>query len=148
MRPLHPSAVPPSMIEEATERRLAGDWRGACMAAGIAVTIDFQSMHRLYGAEVADSVEDDLRHLVPDLLRWYVPRDRNGLPLKNVWYPLTLLPDGHALGVHPARWAQKIDLRFERIIEQPGRADETFLHLRERWDARHISDLRVRCGIG
>ncbi|GAA3283876.1 ankyrin repeat domain-containing protein [Dactylosporangium vinaceum] len=147
MRPLHPSAVPMSMIEQANERRLAGDWGGACRAAGITVDIQTEYIRRQYGTEVLDHVMDTMRHLVPDLLRWYIRRDRNGLPLKNVWYPLALFPDGHALGVHPARWAQRIDIRFERIIEQPGLADESFLHLRYRWDDRRTGDIRALCGI-
>ncbi|MFI5905946.1 ankyrin repeat domain-containing protein [Dactylosporangium sp. NPDC051541] len=137
-----------SMIEQATERRLAGDWRGACEVAGIVVNIRFDAIRRQYGEEVVEHIEDLLRHFMPDLLRWYLPRDRTGLPLKNVWYPLALFPDGHALGVHPARWASKVELRFERIIEQPGKADETFLHLKYRWDDRHLDDIRVHCGIG
>ncbi|MFE2103348.1 ankyrin repeat domain-containing protein, partial [Streptomyces sp. NPDC059468] len=33
-------AVPGRMIERATERRLAGDWRGACAAANVDVAFD------------------------------------------------------------------------------------------------------------
>ncbi|MBA8954950.1 ankyrin repeat domain-containing protein [Actinomadura namibiensis] len=59
-------AVPRWMIERATERRLAGDWRGACAAAHIDVDID--------PADLTPEIEDDLRHLAPDLLRWHLPR--------------------------------------------------------------------------
>ncbi|WP_459799756.1 ankyrin repeat domain-containing protein [Herbidospora sp. RD11066] len=54
-------AVPGWMIEQATERRLAGDWQGACEAAGVGLAFDPSGLP----AEVVD----DLRHLVPDLLR-------------------------------------------------------------------------------
>ncbi len=37
-------AVPPSVIEAATARRLAGDWRGACDAAGFDVEIDLRGL--------------------------------------------------------------------------------------------------------
>ncbi|GAA2356597.1 hypothetical protein [Dactylosporangium salmoneum] len=70
MRPLHPSAVPPEMIELATERRLAGDWRGACAAANVDVHVDLDL------AGTAGPAEADLLHLAPDLLRWYLPRDK------------------------------------------------------------------------
>ena len=65
-------AVPPSMIETATARRRAGDWAGACAAAGI----DFapRTPSRTHGRELAARVRADLRHLAPDLLRWHMPR--------------------------------------------------------------------------
>ncbi|MFC9975126.1 ankyrin repeat domain-containing protein [Spirillospora sp. NPDC127200] len=59
-------AVPRWMIEEAAERRSAGDWRGACAAANVDVEID--------PAHLTPGLEDDLRHLAPDLLRWHLPR--------------------------------------------------------------------------
>lgn len=62
-------AVPGWMIEQATGRRLAGDWRGACAAAGVDVTFDLAEVARVHGRPVASALEDDLRHLAPDLLR-------------------------------------------------------------------------------
>ncbi|NUS53983.1 MAG: hypothetical protein HOV66_03850, partial [Streptomycetaceae bacterium] len=67
-------AVPPSMIETATARRLAGDWAGACAAARIDVDLDPRSVAHAHGRELAARVRDDLRHLAPDLLRWHMPR--------------------------------------------------------------------------
>ncbi|KOG11403.1 hypothetical protein [Streptomyces viridochromogenes] len=67
-------AVPASMIETATARRLAGDWAGACAAAGVDVDLQLRSVVRDYGRELAARVRDDLRHLAPDLLRWHMPR--------------------------------------------------------------------------
>src|SRR4051812_19941104 len=67
-------AVPPSMIETATARRCAGDWAGACAAAGIDVDLDLRSVARAYGRDLASRVRADLRHLAPDLLRWHMPR--------------------------------------------------------------------------
>ncbi|OKJ63584.1 hypothetical protein AMK27_12080 [Streptomyces sp. CB02009] len=67
-------AVPPSMIETAGLRRTAGDWAGACAAAGIDVDLDLRSAARSYGRELAALVRADLRGLAPDLLRWHMPR--------------------------------------------------------------------------
>ncbi|AUY53158.1 hypothetical protein [Streptomyces sp. CB01881] len=67
-------AVPPSMIETATSRRCAGDWAGACAAAGVDVDVDLRSVAHRHGHDLAARVRDDLRHLAPDLLRWHLPR--------------------------------------------------------------------------
>ncbi|GLF92899.1 hypothetical protein [Streptomyces yaizuensis] len=67
-------AVPPSMIETATARRRAGDWAGACAAAGIDTDLDLRSVARAHGRELASRIRADLRHLAPDLLRWHMPR--------------------------------------------------------------------------
>ncbi len=67
-------AVPPSVIETATARRRAGDWAGACAAAGFDVDIDLRSVARTHGRDLAARVRADLRHLAPDLLRWHMPR--------------------------------------------------------------------------
>jgi hypothetical protein len=69
------SGVPPSMIETASACRLAGDWRGACRAAGFDLRINPDvGVHRRYGGEVGRQLLDDLRHFAPDLLRWQLPR--------------------------------------------------------------------------
>ncbi|WP_157442063.1 hypothetical protein [Actinoplanes awajinensis] len=67
-------AVPAPMIHRATERRLAGDWRGACSAADVAVDLDFSTIKSRFGTTAAGRVEQDLRHFAPDLLRWHLPR--------------------------------------------------------------------------
>ncbi|MFI6339540.1 hypothetical protein [Streptomyces sp. NPDC050535] len=67
-------AVPPSMIETATARRRAGDWAGACAAAGIDVDLSPRSVARSHGRDLAARIRADLRHLAPDLLRWHLPR--------------------------------------------------------------------------
>jgi hypothetical protein len=58
-------AVPPSMIETATARRHAGDWAGACAAAGVDVDLDLRSLARTRGRDLAAQVRADLRHLAP-----------------------------------------------------------------------------------
>ncbi|MWA01040.1 ankyrin repeat domain-containing protein [Actinomadura sp. LD22] len=75
-------AVPRGWIERAAERRAAGDWRGACAAANVDVAFDLADAGREFGADVRARLEKDLRHLVPDLLHWHLPRDvtdRGGL---------------------------------------------------------------------
>ncbi|MFJ9022809.1 hypothetical protein ACIRPU_22970 [Streptomyces sp. NPDC102259] len=67
-------AVPASMIETATARRHAGDWAGACAAAGIDVDLDLRAVARTYGRAFVSRLRADLRHLAPDLLRWHLPR--------------------------------------------------------------------------
>ncbi|WP_433042088.1 hypothetical protein [Dactylosporangium sp. CS-033363] len=67
-------AVPAAMIGRATERRLAGDWRLACAAADVHVDLDLLAVGRQYGESVAAAIEEDVRHLAPDLLRWHLPR--------------------------------------------------------------------------
>ncbi|MET8825680.1 hypothetical protein ABZX40_20430 [Streptomyces sp. NPDC004610] len=67
-------AVPPSMIETATARRLAGDWAGACAAARVDADLHVRSLTRSHGRDFTARLRDDLRHLAPDLLRWHMPR--------------------------------------------------------------------------
>ncbi|MGX1804474.1 hypothetical protein ACWIGI_02060 [Nocardia sp. NPDC055321] len=67
-------AVPPSMIDNATARRHAGDWAGACAAAGFDVDVDLRAVARVYGRGMAARIRGDLRLLAPDLLRWHMPR--------------------------------------------------------------------------
>ncbi|MEU9386925.1 hypothetical protein AB0D38_40910, partial [Streptomyces sp. NPDC048279] len=67
-------AVPPAMIETATARRTAGDWAGACAAAGFDVDLDLRVLARTRGRDLMERVRADLRRLAPDLLRWHLPR--------------------------------------------------------------------------
>ncbi|GAA2398436.1 hypothetical protein GCM10010191_01450 [Actinomadura vinacea] len=64
--------VPRWLIERATERRLAGDWRGACAGAGLGVGFELKDVAAQHGAGVADALADDLLNLAPDLLRWHL----------------------------------------------------------------------------
>lgn len=70
---------PPAMVAVATERRLAGDWRGACTAAFVDVHIDLRSVAATYGAAHAGRIEAELTGFAPDLLRHFLPRTQGWL---------------------------------------------------------------------
>ncbi|MEV7557228.1 hypothetical protein [Streptomyces sp. NPDC089795] len=107
-------AVPASMIETATARRSAGDWAGACAAAGIDVDFDLRFLARSRGHDLAARIRADLRHLAPDLLRWHMPRIapdgllRPGLTLSLARYDTAAPDDPH--GVHPVRPVNPVHL--------------------------------------
>ncbi|MEV5754853.1 ankyrin repeat domain-containing protein [Actinoallomurus sp. NPDC052308] len=166
LRRIRRYAVPRSMIEQATERRLAGDWRGACAAAGVDVAFDLADVADEYGAAVAAELEDDLLNLAPDLLRWHVPRGRyaqttirsaqqvvlGGYGDRSTGAPallhVTTPPSPHA--------PQRLVLRFGPVrSEDRARRpwlpeDPWLLHdwtlIRELWDARRAGELLARCG--
>ncbi|MFD0151727.1 hypothetical protein ACWGQ4_00435 [Streptomyces sp. NPDC055721] len=164
-------AVPPSMIETASARRLVGDWAGACAAAGIDVDLDLRSAARTHGRELAGRVRDDLRHLAPDLLRWHMPRIapdgllRPGLTCALARYgPDGVGPVPHLVARTPPAWAdagQRISLALwdgsptgrrsgtpaGHPHPHPNRRFRFDLH-RHLWDARRADELRIRSGDG
>ncbi|MFI1507157.1 hypothetical protein [Streptomyces sp. NPDC020597] len=163
-------AVPASMIETATARRLTGDWAGACAAAGVDVDLDLRTLAISHGREFVSRLRSDLRHLAPDLLRWHLPRIapdgllRPGLTVALARY------DGAGRGgrpVHlvvrtPPTWAdagQRISLTLWEGFRaghgagpghphphpHPSRRFRLDLH-RHLWDARRSGELRTRSG--
>ncbi|MEU9861193.1 hypothetical protein AB0D99_09960 [Streptomyces sp. NPDC047971] len=160
-------AVPPSMIETATVRRSAGDWAGACAAAGVDVDLDLKSVSRARGRELAALVRADLRHLAPDLLRWHLPRIapdgllRPGLTIALARYDTG--PDGadpvHLVVRTPPAWAdggQRVSLALwdgslaepsarRHPHPRPSRRFRLDLH-RHLWDARRTRELGLRSG--
>ncbi|MFC1419023.1 hypothetical protein [Streptacidiphilus cavernicola] len=159
-------AVPLSMIETATARRRAGDWAGACAAAGVDVDLRLRSVARVHGWELAARVRADLRRLAPDLLRWHMPRVapdgllRPGLTVALARYDVA--GDGGESPVRlvartPPAWAdagQRISLAlWDGMVPGPSRyphphPDRRFrldLH-RHLWDAGRSDELRVRSG--
>ncbi|MFD8686645.1 hypothetical protein [Streptomyces sp. NPDC059651] len=161
-------AVPPSMIETATARRRSGDWAGACAAAGIDVDVRPRALARTHGRELAARVRVDLRHLVPDLLRWHLPRIApHGLLRPGLTIPLARYeaeePDGrdtvHLVVRTPPAWAdagQRISLALwdgtrseagtrRHPHPRPSRRFRLDLH-RHLWDARRTDELRIRSG--
>jgi hypothetical protein len=159
-------AVPPSMIETATARRRAGDWAGACTAAGIDIDLNLRSLARDCGRELAARVRADLRRLAPDLLRWHMPRVapdgllRPGLTLALARYDTAGcagVPPLHLVVRTPPAWAaagQQISLALwdgtgadarRHPHPNPSRRFRLDLH-RHLWDARRTDELRVRAG--
>ncbi|MCZ4512719.1 hypothetical protein O3Q52_32080 [Streptomyces sp. ActVer] len=167
-------AVPPSMIETASARRRAGDWAGACAAAGVDVDLDLRSLARTRGRDLAAQVRADLRHLAPDLLRWHLPRIaphgllRPGLTIALTRYD-AVERDGPGTRASPGTvclvvrtapaWAgagQRISLALwddshadagsrRHPHPRPNRRFRLDLH-RHLWDARRSDELRVRSG--
>lgn len=161
-------AVPPSMIETATARRRAGDWAGACAAAGIDVDLRLRTLAHTHGRELAARVRADLRHLVPDLLRWHLPRIaphgllRPGLTMALARYETGEPGDRNSLHLvvrtPPARAdaGQRISLALwdgsrsdagarRHPHPRPSRRFRLDLH-RHLWDARTTGELRIRSG--
>lgn len=149
-------AVPRWMIEQATERRLAGDWRGALAAAHVDVAFDPSAVARECGAETAAALADDLRHLAPDLLRWHLPRVLHGRSTLATGRTVTLARyGGQALRVATPPMTdgpQRLTLRFGP--EDADRPDgtvpnrELWVTARHLWDARRTAELHERCGGG
>jgi hypothetical protein len=169
--------IPPAMIEVATSRRSAGDWRGACRAADVDLHLDPRAIRRRHGALVAERLLADLRGLAPDLLRWHLPRFahspgqlREGLLIPLADYPgagVTL-----TLAAATPRFALAAGQRIVLTVlegarergDDPGdpvsRAVLDSVHLRSAdryclrryrmfWDARHAPQLKQLCpGLG
>ncbi|MEH0828937.1 MULTISPECIES: hypothetical protein [unclassified Micromonospora] len=153
-------AVPPSMIESATARRRAGDWAGACAAAGVDVDLDLRSLARTHGRELAARVRSDLRQLAPDLLRWHLPRIapdgllRPGLTVALARYEVAGAAV-HLVARTPPAWADA-GQRFGLAL-WPGSGDRRHPHPhpdrrfrldlhRHLWDAGRAGELRIRSG--
>ncbi|MEU9144652.1 ankyrin repeat domain-containing protein [Streptomyces sp. NPDC048349] len=159
-------AVPRWMIEDATETRLAGDWRSACAVAGVDVVLDPARIGKGHGAAVRDAVSDDLAHLVPDLLRWHLPR---ALAAGTMLAPRrVVLLARHGGGSRrlrtaaqpaylavrtPGAWdaPQRLVLDFLAADDpalQPAHLVDDWTGARHLWDARRTPELRTWCGGG
>jgi hypothetical protein len=69
-RPGHTTAA---TVATCTRLRQAGDWRGACEAAGFHVDVDLDVASARYGRRAVRRLHADLGELVPDLLWQYLP---------------------------------------------------------------------------
>jgi Ankyrin repeats (many copies) len=157
-RRVHRHGVPRWMIERATERRLAGDWRGACAAAMIDVEFDLAEVAREAGAATAERLEADLAQLVPDLLCWHLPRVDNfgGVMEHGLTFVLSSYRGGGLT------W--QLSLSTPDVLEAPQRPRLTFgpaaaglgpyermrwfAAERHLWDRRYAHELLRRCGGG
>ncbi|MFC8428405.1 hypothetical protein [Streptomyces sp. NPDC057253] len=157
-------AVPASMIETATARRLAGDWAGACAAAGFDVDLTLRAVARDHGRELASRVRADLRALAPDLLRWHMPRIapdgllRPGLTLTLARYEAAEGPVHLVARTAPAWadagqrislavWSRPADDAVRHPHPHPNRRFRLDLH-RHLWDAGRAGELWERAGAG
>ncbi|MEV4141332.1 hypothetical protein AB0J72_55355 [Dactylosporangium sp. NPDC049742] len=137
--------VPPAVIEAATERRLTGDWRRACTAAYVTPDIDLRAVEREHGREVAAAVEDDLRHLAPDLLRWHEPlHGHHPWPAASRPVPMTRLAGG--LGILLVQGPRSGGRRRFQLRFDGGVSPAAELIDRHLWDVRRASGLRALCG--
>ncbi|MGA5424026.1 hypothetical protein [Streptomyces lavendulocolor] len=156
-------AVPPSMIENATARRAAGDWAGACAGARIDVDLDLRAVRHRHGTEIAGRLRADLRRLAPDLLRWHMPRIApDGLLRPGLTVALASYRNPGAVPVHlvvrtpPARadagqrmslalWDRSAHGHPPHPHPHPDRRFRLDLH-RHLWDAGRSGELALRCG--
>ncbi|MFJ5549183.1 ankyrin repeat domain-containing protein [Streptomyces sp. NPDC093225] len=154
-------AVPRWMIERATGLRLAGDWRAACAVAAVDVTFAPSDLADRYGPAVAEAVEDDLRHLAPDLVRWHLPRTLGGRStlLPGVRVLFARYGSGATAPVLSATTGAMVDgpqrLRLH-CAPVPAREDEdlytftdgfrveNWIAARPLWDGRRTAELRDR----
>ncbi|MFG2749598.1 ankyrin repeat domain-containing protein [Streptomyces xanthophaeus] len=162
-------AVPGWMIEHATAHRLAGDWRAACAAAAFDVTFDPAGIASRYGASVAEALEDDLRHLAPDLLRWHLPRVLGGHTTIAPGLRIVLAHYGQRPGSPRDPEAPVLSVTTSPLIGGPQRLRlhcaplarrelyalyaftftvEDWTAARFLWDARRSDGLRARFGGG
>ncbi|MEU2024573.1 ankyrin repeat domain-containing protein [Streptomyces sp. NPDC016469] len=147
-------AVPRSMIEESAALREAGDWRGACAAAGFQVRIDPDQVAARYGAGVAEALLADLRDLAPDLLRWHLPRILAGRSTLATDRTVLLAGYGSAPGAYlqlsttaMADGPQHLPLRFGPPRRRTAYATvENWQPLGHLWRAGRAGDLRARAG--
>ncbi|MFG2981897.1 ankyrin repeat domain-containing protein [Streptomyces sp. NPDC048258] len=153
-------AVPGWMIEQATAHRLAGDWRAACAAAAVDVGFDLPELADRYGASVAEAVEEDLRHLAPDLLRWHLPRVLGGRTTIDIDLRILLASyggaDGPTLSVTTpvmTEGAQRLRLHCAPVVPNKGNryagrgfVPEDWTAVRPFWDARCAAELGERFG--
>ncbi|MFE5912286.1 hypothetical protein ACFQ6B_24850 [Streptomyces wedmorensis] len=158
-------AVPPSMIEMATARRVTGDWAGACAVARIDVDLDLRAVRVRHGTDLVARLRDDLRRLVPDLLRWHMPRIapdgrlRPGLTLSLARYGGPGAPGPQLVVRTPPAWAdagQRMSLALWEECRgdvprhhphpHPDRRFRLDLH-RHLWDGTRSAELARRCGV-
>ncbi|MEW2353872.1 ankyrin repeat domain-containing protein [Spirillospora sp. NPDC029432] len=158
------------MIERATAHRLDGDWRAACAAANVDVAFTLDEIARDHGTAMAAAVAEDLRHLVPDLVRWNLPRTGHGrttvaarrvVLLADYFESESLDATGiccgcdcHLLYVETPTLVdgpQRLRLGFGVPRAALGRRPlqyDYWLRFRHLWDSRHTGELLRRCGGG
>ncbi|MGW4231108.1 ankyrin repeat domain-containing protein [Streptomyces sp. NPDC004980] len=164
LRRVRQYAVPRRMVERATERRMAGDWRGALAVAGFDVAFDPAQVADEHGTAVAGVLLSDLRHLVPDLVRWHLPRVLGGRSTIATDRTVVLAGYGDGSGLPLAPYLhlrtppmvdgpQRLRLNFGAVPAETspgvfGAGTEDWRAARYVWDARRTDDLRAAAGAG
>ncbi|KAB2359072.1 ankyrin repeat domain-containing protein [Actinomadura montaniterrae] len=141
--------VPRWMIERSARHRRAGDWRGACAAAHTDVAFTLDGVARDHGSAVARRLSEDLRHLVPDLLRWHLPRGPGDLSVfdEHLRFVLARYGDGgpvlQVFGPPSLRAPQRLRLV---IAASADRRAHDWTGGRRLFDDRHCGELIDDCG--
>ncbi|MWA01043.1 ankyrin repeat domain-containing protein [Actinomadura sp. LD22] len=136
--------VPRWMIERSARRRRAGDWRGACAAAHVDVRFTLDGVAREHGSAVARRLSEDLRHLVPDLLRWHLPRGSGDLSVfdAHLRFVLARYGDGgpvlQVFGPPSLRAPQRLRLV---VSAEAARWARDWTGARRLFDDRHCGEL-------
>jgi hypothetical protein len=149
--------VPVGMVERATQRRLAGDWRGACEAASVDVRIDAEHVRRRDGAEALARLEEDLAHFVPDLLRWHLHDDAPSIyhfpraPVRGLLAPnrrVVLARYGQLALVATTPVKADRPQRIGLVCSRAKPDAEEWTLARYLWDSRETPALLHRMGAG
>jgi hypothetical protein len=133
-------AVPAGMIERCTERRLAGDWRGACAAARVDIT---------FSDAEARAFQAELSVLAPDLLRWHLPRalgGRTSLATNDVWVLSTAERIGEGDRVLAVRLPKTVDGSQRSTLEIGENAATHYDLPPYLWSVEHVDGLREAFG--
>ena len=143
-------AVPPAMIANATAAREAGDWRGACAAAGVDVAVDLVGVRReSTGAAPPTPSRTTSSISCPISCAGTCPGCLTSCPL-NPWTSVVLRParrDAPFLIVSPPdslRAPQRLTLRTTRRRALKDR--RYFDAPRRLWDGRRAAELRHAWG--
>ncbi|BCJ73939.1 hypothetical protein CS0771_34830 [Catellatospora sp. IY07-71] len=144
-------AVPGRMIAEATARREAGDWQGACAAARVDTDVDLAAVRARHGTETAERIAGELSAFAPDLLRWHLPRALGGRTSLATGVTFTLAP--RVERVTPDTVALQVEL--PKTVDGSQRLRLTVVQLRDLaplelpgylWDAGEAAGLRQAYG--
>jgi hypothetical protein len=143
------SSASPTMVAAATAAREAGDWRGACAAAGMDVSLDLVTVRREHGRAAADALAEELAHFAPDLLRWHLPRMPESLAL-SPWTTAVLTPahpEAPRLRVAPPQYVTSPQRLTLRPVDRKTLAEENYFDVpRHLWDVRRAPELRQAWG--
>ncbi len=125
------------------------------------VAFELSELAARHGAPVAEAVEDDLRHLAPDLVRWHLPRVLGGRttldPNVRVLFarygsgpdapvlsattgPMVDGPQRLRLHCAPVDPVEENHVAYSSSVFRP----ENWIAARPLWDARHTAELRER----